>query len=521
MKKAKTLLKLKRTMRTRKINKVLIANRGEIAVRILRTLSEMGIGACVVYSEVDRESLAVRLADEAVFIGPAQPGESYLSIEKVINAAKQVKADALHPGYGFLAENPELPVACERAHITFIGPDASTMRSMGDKIVAKQIARDAGVPILPGSEEAVKDIDAARILALNIGYPLILKAACGGGGRGMRIVRNDLELENSFQTAQMEARMAFGDDTLYLERYIQDARHIEFQILGDGAGNAIHLYERECTIQRRHQKLIEEAPSSFLTDDLRSRMGAAAVAVAESVGYTGAGTVEFLCDSKGNFYFMEMNTRIQVEHPVTEAICGVDLVKKQVEIAQGDGIGLEQDDICPHGWAFECRINAEDPLRDFLPGPGEVKFVHFPSGQGVRVDSHIYPGYMIPREYDSLIAKLIAHAGSRETAIAKMLRALEELAIEGVSTTAIFHKRVLSDPEFVAGDFTTAYIENKTDILTKPMMPQTEVGAIAAAVEVYLLTRRSMPRLTEQEALRDGVNPWKLAGRRQSMMGKE
>jgi acetyl-CoA carboxylase biotin carboxylase subunit len=310
----------------------------------------------------------------------------------------------------------------------------------------------------------------------------------------------------------MEARTAFGDDTLYLERYIDDARHIEFQVLGDGNGHAIHMFERECTIQRRHQKLIEEAPSPFLDEELRSEMGAAAVAVAEAVNYKGAGTVEFLCDPYGSFFFIEMNTRIQVEHPVTEEICGVDLIRKQVEIAEDRGIGLDQEEVHPHGWAIECRINAEDPLRDFLPGPGDVRFVHFPSGQGVRVDSHIYPGYTIPRQYDSLIAKVIARGEDRRGAIAKMIRALDELVIDGVSTTALFHKRVLSDPAFIAGNFSTSYIENNAEKLTGMEITENEVGAIAMAVEVYLLTRRSMPRLSEDEA-NNKNNLWKLAGR--------
>ena len=503
--------------KTKKIEKVFIANRGEIAVRILRTLIEMGIKGAVVFSEVDRDSLAVRMADEAVCIGPGPSAESYLDIGKVIKAAKDVGADALHPGYGFLSENPDLPNACLKAGITFIGPKASTMVSMCDKLQAKRIAAEAGVPVTPGSDQLVKDIDTARELAAFINYPLMLKAAYGGGGRGMRVVRNDLELENSFHTAQMEARTAFGDDTLYLERYIQDPRHIEFQILGDGNGKAIHLYERECTIQRRHQKLIEEAPSSLLTDDMREEMGAAAVAVAEAVDYTGAGTVEFLCDGQGNYFFIEMNTRIQVEHPVTEAICGIDLIRKQIEIAETGQIGLEQEDIRPHGWAIECRINAEDPLRDFMPGPGEVDFIHFPSGPGIRIDSHIYPGYTIPRDYDSLIAKVIAHGEDRAGAITRMIRALDELSIEGVSTTSLFHKRVMSDPDFIAGNFSTGYIESHQGRLMEREMSDGEVGAIAAALDVYLFTRRSTPRLNEAEAANESLNPWRMAGRRQSM----
>jgi len=503
----------------KKIEKVLIANRGEIAVRILRTLMEMGIKSAVVYSTVDRDSLAVRLADEAVFIGPAPASESYLDINKVMKAAAEVGADALHPGYGFLAENSGLPKACKKAGITFIGPKSSTMISMGDKLQAKRIAAEAGVPVTPGSDKPVKDIDSARELAAFVGYPIILKAAYGGGGRGMRVVRSDLELENSFHTAQMEVRTAFGDDTLYLERYIDDARHIEFQVLGDGRGRAIHLYERECTIQRRHQKLIEEAPSPFLSENLREEMGAAAVSVAEAVDYTGAGTVEFLCDSKGDYYFIEMNTRIQVEHPVTEAICGIDLIRKQIEIAQCGEIGIEQENVRPKGWAIECRINAEDPLRDFLPGPGEVRFVHFPSGQGVRVDSQIYPGYIIPRQYDSLIAKIIAHGEDRGGAIKKMIRALDELAIEGVSTTTIFHKRVLTDPEFIAGNFSTNYVESNTERLTEKGMSDNEVAAIASALEVYLYTRRSTPRLNEKDATADSLNPWRVAARRAAIEG--
>ena len=501
------------------IEKVLIANRGEIAVRIIRTLKEMGIKAAAVYSEADRDSLAVRLADEAICIGPAAAWESYLDIEKILGAAKKLKVDALHPGYGFLSENPELARVCRNAGFIFIGPSYDTMEIMGDKVLAKEIAEKAGVPILPGSKEKVNDITIARGMAGAIGYPLIIKAALGGGGRGLRIVRNDLELENCFYTAQMEARTAFGNDDLFLEKYVEDARHIEFQILGDASGRAIHFPERECTIQRRHQKLIEEAPSPFIDEVMRREMGEAAVAVAEAVSYLGAGTVEFLCDSKRNFFFLEMNTRIQVEHPVTEAICGIDLIRKQVEIANGEPIDIPQDEIRTHGWAIECRINAEDPMRDFLPTPGKIGFVHFPSGQGVRVDSHIYTGYTIPRHYDSLIAKVIAHGEERLGTIAKMKRALYELAVEGVCTTAIFHRRVLSDIEFVEGRFSTNYIEHNWERLTKPEMNDAEVGAIAAAIEVYLLTRRSMPQLGIEEILKERRNLWKLSGRRQGMEG--
>ncbi len=505
--------------KTKKITKVLIANRGEIAVRILRTLHEMGIKAAIVYSEADRDSLAVRLADEAVFIGPAQATESYLSIPKIISAAKKIGADALHPGYGFLAENPELVKACEKNGITFIGPSVSTMHIMGDKLLAKECVRKTGVPLLPGSIEKISSIDAGQQLAREIGYPIIIKAALGGGGRGLRIVRSELEMENSFYTAQMEARTAFGDDALFLEKYIDEARHIEFQILGDGSGGAIHLYERECTIQRRHQKLLEEAPSPFIDEKLRAEMGEAAIEVARSTEYEGAGTVEFLCDTDRNFYFIEMNTRIQVEHPVTEAICNIDLVRKQIEIAREGKLNIEQDDIRPSGWAIECRINAEDPMRDFLPTPGKLGFIHLPYGQGVRVDSHIFAGYTIPRHYDSLMAKVVAHGEDRPSAIAKMKRALDELAVEGVATTALFHRRLLSDPEFVQGLFSTNYIEKNLKRLTRPELSETEIGAIASALEVYLMTRHRMPQLSTEDILNEGSNPWKVAGRKQAMQG--
>jgi len=440
--------------------KILIANRGEIALRIIRTCKELGIKTVAVYSEADRYSLHVRFADEAVCIGPGPSKESYLNIPRIIAAAEITNAEAIHPGYGFLAENAMFAEICESSGIKFIGPTPDAIEAMGDKALAKETMRKAGVPVIPGSDGVVETLEQAREIANEIGYPIMLKAAAGGGGKGMRMVRNNEELENAWQTARAEAEAAFGNPAVYIEKFIEKPRHIEIQILADEHGNVIHLGERDCSIQRRHQKLIEESPSPIVTPKLREAMGQAAVKGAKSVKYRNAGTIEFLVDKDGNFYFMEMNTRIQVEHPVTEMVYGIDIVREQIRIASGEKLGIKQKQIKPNGHAIECRINAEDPFNGFRPSPGKITALHFPGGFGVRVDSHIYQEYVVPPYYDSMIAKLIVHAKNRDEAIARMLRALDEFVIEGVHTTIPFHIKILNSPQFRSGvDYDTKYID--------------------------------------------------------------
>jgi acetyl-CoA carboxylase biotin carboxylase subunit len=440
--------------------KILIANRGEIALRIIRTCKELGIKTVAVYSEADRYSLHVKFADEAVCIGPGPSKESYLNIPRIIAAAEITNAEAIHPGYGFLAENAMFAEICESSGIKFIGPTPDAIEAMGDKALAKETMRKAGVPVIPGSDGVVETLEQAQEIANEIGYPIMLKAAAGGGGKGMRMVRNDEELENAWQTARAEAEAAFGNPAVYIEKFIEKPRHIEIQILADEHGNVIHLGERDCSIQRRHQKLIEESPSPIVTPELREAMGQAAVKGAKSVKYRNAGTIEFLVDKDGNFYFMEMNTRIQVEHPVTEMVYGIDIVREQIRIASGEKLGIKQKQIKPNGHAIECRINAEDPFNGFRPSPGKITALHFPGGFGVRVDSHIYQEYVVPSYYDSMIAKLIVHAKNRDEAIARMLRALDEFVIEGVHTTIPFHIKILNSPQFRSGvDYDTKYID--------------------------------------------------------------
>jgi acetyl-CoA carboxylase biotin carboxylase subunit len=440
--------------------KILIANRGEIALRIIRTCKELGIKTVAVYSEADRYSLHVRFADEAVCIGPGPSKESYLNIPRIIAAAEITNAEAIHPGYGFLSENAMFAEICESSGIKFIGPTPDAIEAMGDKALAKETMRKAGVPVIPGSDGVVETLEQAREIANEIGYPIMLKAAAGGGGKGMRMVKNDEELENAWQTARAEAEAAFGNPAVYIEKFIEKPRHIEIQILADEHGNVIHLGERDCSIQRRHQKLIEESPSPIVTPELREAMGQAAVKGAKSVKYRNAGTIEFLVDKDGNFYFMEMNTRIQVEHPVTEMVYGIDIVREQIRIASGEKLGIKQKQIKPNGHAIECRINAEDPFNGFRPSPGKITALHFPGGFGVRVDSHIYQEYVVPPYYDSMIAKLIVHAKNRDEAIARMLRALDEFVIEGVHTTIPFHIKILNSPQFRSGvDYDTKYID--------------------------------------------------------------
>lgn len=443
-----------------KFDKILIANRGEIALRILRSCEEMGIATVAVHSTIDRQALHVQLADEAVCIGEPPSSKSYLNIPNIIAAALTHNASAIHPGYGFLAENARFAEICADHQIAFIGPTPEAIMAMGDKSTAKKTMQKAGVPTVPGSQGLLTDLAEAEAVAMEIGYPVMLKATAGGGGRGMRLVKSAAELGKLFAAAQGEAQAAFGNPGLYMEKFIDRPRHIEFQILADNYGNVIHLGERDCSIQRRHQKLLEEAPSPALTPKLRQKMGQAAVLAAKSIGYTGAGTVEFLLDSAGNFYFMEMNTRIQVEHPVTEVISGFDLVAEQIRIAQGERLQITQDQVTLRGHAIECRINAEDPDRNFRPHPGKITGFLPPGGPGVRWDSHVYTDYEIPPYYDSLIAKLIVWAPDRPAAIQRMKRALRECAITGLPTTISFHQKILENPDFFAGEVTTNFVEN-------------------------------------------------------------
>lgn len=438
--------------------KILIANRGEIALRIIRTCKEMGIETVAVYSTADKDSLHVRFADEAVCIGPAPSRESYLNIPRIIAAAEITNADAIHPGYGFLSENAEFSKICEEYGIKFIGASAEMINQMGDKATAKATMKAAGVPTIPGSEGILDSMDQGIKLANDMGYPVILKATAGGGGRGMRIVKEEAGFKKAWDDARMESGAAFGNDGLYLEKYVEEPRHIEIQIIGDKTGKACHLSERDCSIQRRHQKLVEETPSPFITDELREEMGKAAIKGAEAIGYEGAGTVEFLVDKHRNFFFMEMNTRIQVEHPITEEVTDFDLIKEQIKVAAGDTISGRN--YYPKLYAMECRINAEDPAHGFRPSPGKIQNLHIPGGRGVRIDSHVYAGYVIPPNYDSMIAKLIVSGQSREEVIVRMKRALEEFVIDGVKTTIPFHIALLENEQFKEGNFTTKFLED-------------------------------------------------------------
>jgi acetyl-CoA carboxylase biotin carboxylase subunit len=444
--------------RTPLFKKILIANRGEIALRIIRAARELGIKTVAVYSEADHDSLHVKFADEAVCIGPPSSKQSYLNIPRLIAAAEVTDADAIHPGYGFLAENANFADICASSGITFIGPRPDAITSMGDKALAKETMKKAGVPVVPGSEGTISEIADAKKIAKEIGLPVIIKATAGGGGRGMRIVRSLDELENAYLTASHEAETAFGNAAVYIEKYIEEPRHVEIQVMGDQYGTVVHFGERDCSIQRRHQKLAEESPSPALTPELREAMGGAAIKGAKSVRYVGAGTVEFLLDKDKNFYFMEMNTRIQVEHPVSEEVMGVDLLKLQIQMAAGER--LKKIHMKAQWHAIECRINAEDPAMGFRPSPGKITSLHFPGGFGVRVDTHIYAGYIIPPYYDSLIAKLIVKAKTREEAIIKMYYALDEFIIEGIKTTIPFHKKLMMNDKFRSGDFDTKFIES-------------------------------------------------------------
>ena len=439
-------------------DKILIANRGEIAVRIIRACREMGIKTVAVYSEADRDCLHTLLADEAICIGPAPSTQSYLNMERILTATVAMKADAIHPGFGFLSENAKSVALCEKCNITFIGPSAEIINKMGNKSEARKTMMEAGVPVVPGGKEAVHEVEEARLVAEKIGYPVMIKASSGGGGKGMRISRGPEDFDANFQNAQMESVKGFSDDTMYIEKYIEKPRHIEFQIMADKYGNVVHLGERDCSIQRRHQKVLEESPSAAISEELRKRMGDTAVRAAKAVGYENAGTIEFLLDKHKNFYFMEMNTRIQVEHPVTELVSGLDLIKEQIRVAAGEPLSVSQDDIKLTGHAIECRINAENPEKNFMPCPGLITNVHVPGGNGVRVDTHIYNDYKVPANYDSMLMKLIVHGKDRTEAIAKMRSALGELIIEGIETNVDFQFDILSHEAYQAGDIDTDFI---------------------------------------------------------------
>ncbi|ABK61796.1 acetyl-CoA carboxylase biotin carboxylase subunit [Clostridium novyi] len=442
-------------------NKILIANRGEIAVRIIRACREMEIETVAVYSDIDREALHVQMADEAVCIGPAKPSESYLNMENIISATVLTGAQAIHPGFGFLSENSKFAQMCKECNIVFIGPDTKTMNNMGNKSKAREIMMKANVPIVPGTEGNVETSKEALKEAERIGYPVMVKAAAGGGGRGIRIVKNSHELIKMFETAKREAEASFGDGSMYMEKFIENPKHVEFQILGDNCGNVVHLGERDCSIQRRNQKVLEETPCPIMTEELRNKMGEVAIKAAKAVNYKGAGTIEFLLDKNGEFYFMEMNTRIQVEHPVTEMITGIDLVKEQIKIAYGEKLSVTQEDIKFNGHSIECRINAENPSKGFMPSPGTIGVTCIPGGSGIRIDSALYQGYKMPPNYDSMIAKLIVHGKDRNEAISKMKRALGEFILEGIDTNISFQFEILNNKTFNEGTYNTGFINKE------------------------------------------------------------
>lgn len=443
------------------MNKILIANRGEIAVRIIRACKEMNIKTVAVYSEVDRDALHTKLADEAICIGPANSKQSYLNVKNIIEAANITKADSVHPGFGFLSENSQFAKICEESNIKFIGPKSEVIDMLGNKSNSKEMMRKEGIPVIPGSNGSVKDLKEAILICEKIGYPVMLKASAGGGGKGIRVVNSFEELEMNYNLVKQESKNAFSDDDIYIEKYIKEPRHIEIQILADEHGNVVHLGERDCTIQRNHQKVIEETPSPVIDEKLRNKMGNIAVKIAKLAGYTSCGTVEFLVDSDKNFYFMEMNTRIQVEHPITEMRTGIDLVKEQIKIAAGEELKFKQKDIEFKGHAIECRINAENPNKNFMPSPGRINEVNFPGGNGIRIDTAIYNGYTVPSNYDSMLAKVISYGANRNEAISKMKRALEELVIDGIDTNRNFLFDIIKNPNFIRGNYDTSFISKE------------------------------------------------------------
>ncbi len=494
---------------SRSFRKVLVANRGEIAVRVTRTLREMGIAAVAVYSEADRASLHVRVADEAYPIGPAPAAESYLRVEKIVAVARQAGCDAIHPGYGFLSENPALPEACERAGIVFIGPPASAMRAMGSKTAARDKMSAAGVPIVPGAR--CETTDEATAAATRIGFPVMLKAASGGGGKGMRLVANPGEMASAWERARSEAKKFFGDDTVYIEKAIIRPRHVEIQVLGDREGNLVHVFERDCSIQRRNQKVVEETPSPAASRELVARMGAIAVQGAKAVGYFSAGTFEFLLAEDGSFYFLEMNTRLQVEHPVTELVTGLDLVREMVRVAQGEPLGFAQGDLASRGAAIECRVYAEDPSNGFLPSPGVIESLVVPAGPGVRDDGGAYPGCTISSFYDPLISKLSVWAPTRERAVMRMRRALSEYVVTGIRTNLAFHEKLFAHPEFVAGRYDTGFIDrHREELLGYPLVKDESRDAVAAAVAIAAARMERATGATQASLGETGsrLSPW-------------
>jgi acetyl-CoA carboxylase biotin carboxylase subunit len=490
--------------------KVLVANRGEIAVRIIRALHEQGVGAVAVFSEADRNAVHVRFADEAYCIGPPPSKESYLNQVVLIETALRCGAEAIHPGYGFLSENAGFSRACDEAGLVFIGPSAESIAAMGDKLEARAVGRAAGIPIVPGSPGPVVDLSQALQSAETIGYPIMLKASAGGGGKGMRVVKSAKDLATAFSLTRGEAESAFGNGTLYLEKFIEKPRHIEIQIFGDGKGNVVHLGERECSLQRRHQKVIEESPSVVIDAAKRRAMGEAAVKLAKAVNYRNAGTVEFIYGADGGFYFLEMNTRLQVEHPVTELVYGVDLAREQIRVAGGLPLSFKQDELTPKGWAIECRIYAEDPYNSFFPSLGRITRLRLASGPGVRNDFGILQGYEVSRFYDPMLGKLIVHGADREEARRRMLRALRETVVEGVRTNIPFHRWMLAREEFIRGDFDTGFIESMFTGVERSTDPAAERAAvIAAVIAVHVEEQRVRPSATGG----DGMNPWRLMGR--------
>jgi len=490
--------------------KILIANRGEIAVRVIRACRDMGIGTAAVYSEADRGALHVRMADEAYFIGKPASVESYLVIDKILDAAKQAGADAVHPGYGFLAENADFAEACAAAHVKFIGPSAKAMALMGSKVESRRAVSAYGAPIVPGTVDPVSDGANAGAIAASIGYPVMLKASAGGGGKGLRLVKSEKELEGALRDTRSEAKAAFGDDAIYIEKFIEAPRHIEIQVLADEHGRAVYLGERECTLQRRHQKVLEECPSPIVDRDLREKMGAAALQVVKAAGYTNAGTVEFLVDPSRRFYFLEMNTRLQVEHPVTEMVTGVDLVEQQIRIAAGEKLQIRQDAIAMNGAAIECRIYAEDPSNNFFPSPGKIQLLRAPAGPGVRDDSGVYEGWTVPVYYDPLISKLVTWGTSREQAIHRMQRALSEYRVEGIQTNISFFRQVLNSPEFREAKFDTSFIDRWLESRTPPAAPPQAERDLAVLTAILYESDRAPAR---REAPIQPSSPWKMTGR--------
>jgi len=494
------------------LKKILIANRGEIAIRIIRACKELGIKTVGVYSQADKDSLHLQYVDECYLIGAAEPTESYLNINKIIEVAKKSNCDAMHPGYGFLSQNPAFAKACEENGIKFIGPPSNVLEKLGNKVSSRKIAFEVGIPIIPGCLESAKSVDEALKIARNVGYPVLVKAVYGGGGKGMRIVWDESEMQKTLELAASEAKHSFGSSEIYVEKFLPRARHIEFQILGDNFGKIIHLCERECSIQRRYQKLIEETPSPFVTQKLRREIGNAAVKIAKKVNYVNAGTVEFLVDANRNYYFLEFNTRLQVEHLITEMVTGIDIVKAQIKIAAGEKIEFSQSSIIIKGHAINCRINAEDPYNNFMPSPGTITNFHLPSGPGVRVDTHLYSNCHISVFYDPLIAKLAVWGTNRDEAIQRMKRALTEFFIEGVKTTIPFHKKIMDDPLFVKGDFHINFVEERIgEVLPKETLTMEEVAAIVAVLANNLEKERARAVTLKREP--KAVSLWRLAGK--------